>query len=63
MRNSCIPFLMVAMALAGCAHGSAIRVECQGRLRPINRPAEVKDTSARVGPASPSVPKSGEAQP
>jgi hypothetical protein len=63
MRNAFIPFLVVAMALAGCAHRGAIRVECKGPLRPINQPAEVKGTSVRVGPASPSVPKSGEAQP
>jgi hypothetical protein len=54
MRNLFVGFFVVTMALAGCAHRGAVRVECQGPLRPINPSAEIKGKRASVAPASPS---------
>ena len=56
-------FLMVTILLAGCAHRGAVRVECEGPLRPINRPAPLNDASVTVEPASPDAPPRGEIRP
>jgi hypothetical protein len=56
MPKVSIRFWMVVLFLAGCAHRGAVRVECDGPLRPINRPALLKDAPVSVVPASPSTP-------
>lgn len=47
------------LSLSACAHHSAVRVDCEGPLRPINAPTPV--TKAKPGPSStlpdPSAPK------
>jgi hypothetical protein len=56
-------FLMVTILLTGCAHRGATRVECEGPLRPINRPAPLKDAPVTLEPASPDTPPRGETRP
>lgn len=63
MLKLSIHFWMVAILLAGCAHRGAMRVECEGPLRPINAPATLKDAPVTVVPASRDTPKTGERQP
>ncbi len=63
MPKAFIGFLMVAISLAGCAHRGAARVECEGPLRPINRPAKFQDAPVSVVPASPNAAIGGERQP
>lgn len=53
MTKVLIRFSILAILLAGCAHRGARRVECEGALRPINRPAPLKDAPVTVAPASP----------
>jgi hypothetical protein len=53
-------FLILTVTLAGCAHRGAMRVDCEGPLRPINRPANLKEAPVTVVPASPETPASGE---
>jgi hypothetical protein len=52
MLNTVRYFVLMTL-LAGCAHRGAVRVECDGPLRPINRPTLLKDAPASVVPASP----------
>jgi len=54
---------MVAILLAGCAHRGAVRVECEGPLRPINASATLRDAPVTVVPASPDTPKASEGRP
>ena len=56
MLNTVIRCSVLISLLAGCAHRGAVRVECDGPLRPINRPAPLKDAPVTVVPASPSTP-------
>jgi hypothetical protein len=56
MLNTIVRSLVLLTLLAGCAHRGAVRVECDGPLRPINRPAPLKDAPVTVAPASPSTP-------
>ena len=44
-------FLILTVILAGCAHRGAMRVDCDGPLRPINRPS-TSEGSAGHGRAS-----------
>jgi hypothetical protein len=55
-----VSFLILTVILPGCAHRGAKRVDCEGPLRPINRPANLKDAPVTVVPASPEIPASGE---
>jgi len=63
MLKSSIHFWIVATLLAGCAHRGAVRVECEGPLRPINAPARLSDGPVTVVPASPDTPKPSEGRP
>jgi hypothetical protein len=54
MLNTIVRSFLLMTLLAGCAHRGAVRVECDGPLRPINRPAPLKDAPVAVAPASPS---------
>ena len=54
MLNTVIRCSVLISLLAGCAHHGAVRVECDGPLRPINRPALVNDAPVSVVPVSPS---------
>jgi hypothetical protein len=56
MLNTIVRSFILMTLLAGCAHRGAVRVECDGPLRPINRPALLKDGPVSVVPASPSTP-------
>jgi hypothetical protein len=56
MVNTVIRCSVLITLLAGCAHRGAVRVECDGPLRPINRPAPLKDAPVTVAPASPGTP-------
>jgi hypothetical protein len=56
MLNTIVRSLFLLTLLAGCAHRGAVRVECDGPLRPINRLAPLKDAPVTVVPASPSTP-------
>jgi hypothetical protein len=63
MLNTIVRSFLLAALLAGCAHRGAVRVECDGGLRPINQSALLKDAPVTVVPASSGAPKSGERQP
>jgi hypothetical protein len=63
MLKLSIHFSMIAIVLAGCAHSGAVRVECEGPLRPINAPATLRDAPVTVVPASPDPPKASEGRP
>jgi hypothetical protein len=39
MLSKYVYLLTPTVLLAACAHHAAVRVECDGPLRPINRPA------------------------
>ena len=54
---------MIAILLAGCAHRGAVRVECEGPLRPINAASTLRDAPVTVVPASPDTPKASEGRP
>jgi hypothetical protein len=54
--NTVIRCSVLISLLAGCAHRGAVRVECGGSLRPINRPTLLRDTPVSVAPAGPSTP-------
>ena len=54
MLNPIVRSFFLMTLFAGCAHRGAVRVECDGPLRPINRPAPLKDAPVTVAPASPS---------
>ena len=41
MLNKWLPLIMTALALSACAHHQGVRVDCEGTLRPINRPPTV----------------------
>ena len=56
MLNTIARSFLFMTLLAGCAHPGAVRVECDGPLRPINRPALLKDAPVSVVPASPGTP-------
>ena len=51
--------LILTVSLAGCAHRGAMRVDCDGPLRPINRASTLKDAPVTVVP-TPETPASGE---
>jgi len=59
MLNTVIRSFVLVTVLAGCAHRGAVRVECDGPLRPINRPTQLKDAPVSVMPASPATPTGG----
>jgi hypothetical protein len=63
MLNTLIRLLILATFLVGCAHHGALRVECEGPLRPINPPMSLKDAPVTVVPASPDTQRNGERQP
>jgi hypothetical protein len=56
MLNTIVRSVFFLTLVAGCAHPGAVRVECDEPLRPINRPALLKDAPVTVVPASPSTP-------
>ncbi len=56
MLNTIVRSFLLTTLLAACAHHGAMRVECDGPLRPINRPAPLKDAPVTVVPTSPGTP-------
>jgi hypothetical protein len=63
MLNTVIRCFVLMTLLAGCAHRGAVRVECDGGLRPINQSAPSKEAPATVVPASSEAARTGERQP
>ena len=59
MLNTLIRCSVLMIILAGCAHRGAVRVDCDGPLRPINRGAQLKDAPVSLAPASPATPTGG----
>jgi hypothetical protein len=41
-----LSLLILAFAVTACAHRGAVRVVCEGPLRPINRPAPAPQPAA-----------------
>ena len=54
---------VVVLILSGCAHHGAVRVKCDGRLRPVNAPIESHEPPVSVLPHDPVDRKSAEPQP
>jgi len=63
MLNTLIRLFILATLIVGCAHHRAVRVECDGPLRPINPPMSLKDAPVTVVPAGPNTQRTGERQP
>jgi hypothetical protein len=63
MLTTLIRLLILATLVVGCAHRGAVRVECDGPLRPINPPMSLKDAPVTVVPARPDIQRNGEPQP
>jgi hypothetical protein len=59
MLNSWVRIFTLSIVLSACAHHGAMRVECEGPLRPINRPVQLSDAPVSVLPASPDTSKNG----
>lgn len=47
-----LSLLILAVAVTACAHRGAVRVVCEGALRPINRPAPAPQPAAAETPGS-----------
>ena len=47
MLKPWVSFLILTVILAGCAHRGAMRVDCDGPLRPINRAATLRKRRSR----------------
>jgi hypothetical protein len=45
--------LLITLAVAGCAHRGAVRVQCDGPLRPINAPTQSLAPPVSIGPKTP----------
>jgi hypothetical protein len=50
--------IVCLLSLSACAHRGAVRVDCKGPLRPINRQPEIKG-DAPVSPPGPSTAPGG----
>ena len=59
MLKPWVSFLILTVILPGCAHRGAMRVDCDGPLRPINRPSTSTEAPVTVVP-TPETPASGE---
>ena len=62
MPNAYLLVLILGISLSGCAHWGAMRVDCTGPLRAINRPVPAKDVPLVV-PASPNTRPAGDLKP
>ena len=62
MPNAFLTVLVLGISLTGCAHRGAMRVDCTGPLRPINRPVPAKEVPLAV-PAGPSTRGAGDLKP
>jgi len=63
MLNTVVRCLVLMTVLAGCAHRGALRVECDGALRPINPKEHLVESPVSVLPASPDAPIGGTPSP
>jgi hypothetical protein len=55
------PLLVLVICLAACAHRGAVRVECDGPLRPINGSSPApSEAPVSVEPGNPDTRPSGE---
>jgi hypothetical protein len=63
MLSTLLRSLLVTILVASCAHRGAVRVDCEGPLRPINTRAPLKEAPVTIVPASPDTPKTGERRP
>jgi hypothetical protein len=59
------PILAVVaiVSLAACAHRGAVRVECDGVLRPVNTPIGAHEPPVSTVPVSPAKDSAPEARP
>jgi hypothetical protein len=55
--------LMLAVCAAACAHKGAVKVDCNGPLRPINLPIARQQAPVTVEPASKEAPSPPEMRP
>lgn len=63
MLKTLAPLLVITTCLAACAHRGAVRVECDGALRPINGSGSTSSHApVSVAPATPDGPR-GESRP
>ena len=60
--RSLLILTLAALAVA-CAHKGAVKVECDGPLRPINQPIASQPAPVTVEPATKEVPNAPEKQP
>jgi len=58
-----ITLAVCLVSLAGCAHHGAVRVTCDGALRPVNAPIESQDPPVSVSPHDPTDAKTPERHP
>lgn len=64
MLKTLVPFLILMTSLAACAHRGAVRVECDGALRPINDSGSTSSHApVSVAPATPDNHPNGERRP
>jgi hypothetical protein len=63
MLNTVVRFFVLMTVLAGCAHRGAVRVECDGALRPINPKEQLRESPVSVAPASSNAPTRDEGRP
>jgi hypothetical protein len=65
MLKTLVHLLVLATSVTACAHRGAVRVECEGPLRPINRAASTAPGEGPVSvvPATPQSLPGGEVRP
>lgn len=63
MSKVLLAVLMMGISLAGCAHRGAVRVDCAGPLRPINRPVPSADAKLTPDLSSPNSRPAAERKP
>jgi len=55
--------LTLAVLAAACAHKGAVKVDCNGPLRPINQPTSSQPAPVAVEPTNKDAPKFSERRP
>ena len=55
--------LTLAVLAAACAHKGAVKVDCNGPLRPINQPTSSQPAPVTVEPATNEAPNTSEKRP
>ena len=55
--------LSLTLLAAACAHKAAVKVDCNGPLRPINQPASSRPVPVTVEPTNKEAPNPSERRP